>query len=348
VVIRQDPVSHAAGLAEGVTVSTALTASAIGATDALKAQLWLHFDEDLGGGEDWILRVAGDQTTALRALYANNQIVLSTAPTGAPAWDPNVNIYYDADTAYTYVGYPASDTDGDGLTDDVDVCPGVNSADQTDTDGDGFGDLCAHPSAQIDPSVRHHGQYVAAKAVVGAGATLGLGTVIGRRASVGAGAILGSTVTVARAVQIGAGAELGDNVGLGYAAEVGANAVLGAGTLVGNLAELSDDTEVGAGGRIGRGARLLAGPLIGDGAHIGPDATVTGGPAPLFTLENDAKLLRGADVLANARVQAGGRLGREVTLCEGVVVGANAVVRANNTQCTNVPAGATIPRGNTP
>ena len=37
---------------------------------------------------------------------------------------------------------PASDTDGDGVDDDVDNCPLVANADQTDTDDDGLGDAC--------------------------------------------------------------------------------------------------------------------------------------------------------------------------------------------------------------
>ena len=37
---------------------------------------------------------------------------------------------------------PFGDGDGDGVCDDVDNCPVVPSPDQTDTDGDGIGDVC--------------------------------------------------------------------------------------------------------------------------------------------------------------------------------------------------------------
>ena len=37
---------------------------------------------------------------------------------------------------------PPTDADGDGIPDDVDNCPAIANADQTDTDGDGTGDAC--------------------------------------------------------------------------------------------------------------------------------------------------------------------------------------------------------------
>ena len=37
---------------------------------------------------------------------------------------------------------PSGDSDGDGVTDDVDNCPTVANADQADADGDGIGDAC--------------------------------------------------------------------------------------------------------------------------------------------------------------------------------------------------------------
>src|SRR6185369_14902252 len=36
----------------------------------------------------------------------------------------------------------APDTDGDGISDDSDNCPGVANADQADADNDGLGDVC--------------------------------------------------------------------------------------------------------------------------------------------------------------------------------------------------------------
>ena len=59
----------------------------------------------------------------------------------------------------------AADTDADAVDDAVDNCLGIANIDQTDTNGDGFGDACADSSAVIDPT-----------ATLGHGATVGAGT----------------------------------------------------------------------------------------------------------------------------------------------------------------------------
>lgn len=48
---------------------------------------------------------------------------------------------------------PGNDSDGDGVKDDADNCPGVSNPDQTDSDGDGTGDACDDPSRPPLPSV---------------------------------------------------------------------------------------------------------------------------------------------------------------------------------------------------
>jgi hypothetical protein len=50
------------------------------------------------------------------------------------------NVVYGLDETKTKPG--VLDVDGDGFEDDVDNCPGVANADQTDSDDDGVGDLC--------------------------------------------------------------------------------------------------------------------------------------------------------------------------------------------------------------
>ncbi len=46
---------------------------------------------------------------------------------------------------------PGTDEDGDGVTNDVDNCPGIPNADQADSDGDQVGDACdPHPTTPGD------------------------------------------------------------------------------------------------------------------------------------------------------------------------------------------------------
>ncbi|HEV8583407.1 MAG TPA: thrombospondin type 3 repeat-containing protein [Methylomirabilota bacterium] len=45
-----------------------------------------------------------------------------------------------------------TDTDGDGICDDVDNCPGVANTDQKDTDGDGIGDACDNCPNNANPT----------------------------------------------------------------------------------------------------------------------------------------------------------------------------------------------------
>ncbi len=57
---------------------------------------------------------------------------------GAPRADPNER----PDAGESYVVFGRMDTDGDGIQDGEDNCTNSANADQRDTDGDGFGNLC--------------------------------------------------------------------------------------------------------------------------------------------------------------------------------------------------------------
>ena len=47
----------------------------------------------------------------------------------------------------------AQDMDGDGKTDDDDICPAVFNADQADSDGDGVGNACTSAAGCCAPGV---------------------------------------------------------------------------------------------------------------------------------------------------------------------------------------------------
>ncbi len=48
---------------------------------------------------------------------------------------------------------PSADTDGDGITDDIDNCPNIGNALQEDSDGDGVGDVCEGGTTNSAPSL---------------------------------------------------------------------------------------------------------------------------------------------------------------------------------------------------
>ncbi len=67
------------------------------------------------------------------------------------------------------------DTDGDGIWDDVDLCPKIFEPDQIDSDGDGIGDACEEDESVPVPLAGGWGLLVLAAAI------LGVGTLIVRR-----------------------------------------------------------------------------------------------------------------------------------------------------------------------
>jgi hypothetical protein len=80
--------------------------------------------------------------------YGNDDYWDPPQGAGLPWWTANLNRFLCPDAACNVA--PAegttvvngSDPDGDGVTDDVDVCPDVANPDQRDSDGDGRGDAC--------------------------------------------------------------------------------------------------------------------------------------------------------------------------------------------------------------
>ena len=96
----------------------------------------------------------------------------------------------------------AADFDLDGIDDTVDNCIAVANDLQEDTDGDGYGDACAHPTAQIGAVTRFEAAYVGARAVIADGADIGSGAIVGRRSIVGQGAVIGDDAVLGRGVEV--------------------------------------------------------------------------------------------------------------------------------------------------
>lgn len=97
-------------LDQGLSLSNATGSLSLGRTSATdQAEITLNWDTALTGDIDWTLRWAGDHVAALRAYHANNQIKIGTLPTAVQAFDPNRDIFFDATTNYSYVGFRTAD-----------------------------------------------------------------------------------------------------------------------------------------------------------------------------------------------------------------------------------------------
>ena len=65
---------------------------------------------------------------------------------GYTDFSDELETHFETDLGYDLSGYPdytgAADSDADGVADDIDNCPSVANADQTDSDSNGIGDAC--------------------------------------------------------------------------------------------------------------------------------------------------------------------------------------------------------------
>jgi hypothetical protein len=142
--VTQDP-TYYANTNEGLTITGALT---LGTLSGVKSRLTLNWNTSgVSGAVDWTLRVAGNKVSTLQSAWQAGQLVIGTLPSGE-VFSSGTNIFYDAATNYTYVGFRHADSDGDGVTDDADGCPTEDATGWDtnldgcldDTDGDGATD----------------------------------------------------------------------------------------------------------------------------------------------------------------------------------------------------------------
>ena len=140
--VTQDPVHYADNLSEGLSFDQAGAALtlAVGAGGSPKCKITLNWDSSLSGAIDWTFRFRGDRVAQLTSYHDNGQIVIGALPAGE-TFTVADNIFYDAATDYTYVGFHV-DTDGDGVPNGDDNCESVPNAGQEDADSDGVGDAC--------------------------------------------------------------------------------------------------------------------------------------------------------------------------------------------------------------
>jgi NDP-sugar pyrophosphorylase family protein len=142
------------------------------------------------------------------------------------------------------------DSDGDGVSDDVDNCPTVPNPDQSDSDGDGHGDACVPPGT-IPPGVQ-----IGRNPVIGAGTTIRKGVTIGDNANIG------SAVKIKKNVQMGNDVTIGDNTTLDQ------DVVIGDDVTIGSHVDIDKDVVIADGVTIGDGV------IIKKGSHICPHASI--------------------------------------------------------------------------
>jgi len=150
-----------------------------------------------------------------------------------------------------------ADSDGDGIPNDRDNCPTVHNPDQTDVNGDGYGDDCVSPDADISRNVN-----IGDNPVISSGCEINRGVSIGNDAQIGEDVIINKNVDIANNVVIGSNVTIGKNVSIGSNVQIGDN------TFINQEVNIGDNITIGEDVTIGRGAEISDGALIPDGTII--------------------------------------------------------------------------------
>jgi UDP-3-O-[3-hydroxymyristoyl] glucosamine N-acyltransferase len=253
-----------------------------------------------------------------------------------------------------------ADSDGDGVPDATDNCPGLANATQVDANSDGWGDACVAVSAAVARSVVlgedstvasgavvqggvvlgdrvsvGAGASLAAKAQVSDDSTVGPNAVIGRRTTALADNVFGARVFVAAEVRIGSGNTILDDAKVGYGAVVGDDCVVGLRSVVANLANLGDRCVVGADASVGRAATLGPDSTLSDTTQLGAASSL----GARSSLGLGCKVQSNATIASDVAVGPHCVIGRGATIGAGATLGSNVVMR----QGAMVPAGVNVP-----
>jgi predicted outer membrane repeat protein len=188
--------------------------------------------------------------------------------------------------------YTEHDLDGDGVLDNEDNCPTVWNPDQTDVNGDGFGDACVDPSLEIPDS-----------------------------SSFGENPVIGEGTDIDKDVTFGDNAQIGENVDIDKNVEAGDNAEIGDGTEVKQGAVLGDDVVIGPNVIIGRDV------VIEGSVQIGVDCPFTSSETdpPCTLIGKEDEIRNGAVIGKNVDV------GKQVIVEQGAVIPDGTIVPAGTT-----------------
>jgi acetyltransferase-like isoleucine patch superfamily enzyme len=226
---------------------------------------------DSTGNLVWVKSAGGIGTDAGRgiAMGSSGNIYVAGFFQGTATFgsgEPNETQLTGNSGSHIFIAKFAGDPDGDSVSNLFDNCPTVSNPDQTDVDGDGFGDACVSPDVTIPPS-----SSFGSNPIIRSGTTVSTGISVGDDAEIGSNVTLNRNITAGNDLTIGDGATIdqgatfGDNVTIGANVVIGRNAVIGSGVMIG------DNTVVGQGAIIGANAQ------VGSNVKVGTSATVSAG-----------------------------------------------------------------------
>ncbi|MFT6818033.1 MAG: UDP-3-O-[3-hydroxymyristoyl] glucosamine N-acyltransferase [Myxococcota bacterium] len=238
-------------------------------------------------------------------------------------------------------GASPGDVDDDGILDGTDVCITVADPAQTDTDGDGLGDACAHPTASVDPSTVFHGAYIGARSSIAEGGVVDAGVVVGRAVTIGPNATIGVDTVIGPQSVLAQGVALESGVAVGYAVTLDAGVSIGENAFLGSFVHIGEDSQVGDRSALSRWVRVGANSAIGDDTVLSPQVDI----GAQVLVGTGVRVRLGAQVGDFAILADNARIGRDAVIGPGGTVGIGGVVRGEATVHTDLPDGGYLPRG---
>ena len=200
---------------------------------------------------------SGNSASQFKVISADGRFVeFVSFATDLDAMTPDTNGQADV--------FVAADTDGDGVFEPADNCPTIFNPDQTDSNGDGFGDACVDPSVDIPD-----GADVDPTATVGAGSTVNKDVVVGPEVDIGENTDLNKGAEIGEGSSVGGATTVNQNVTVGQDCEIGDNVTIGQNVMIGDGVVIGDNTV------IGQGTVIQAGVMIGTNVSIGKDSLIT-------------------------------------------------------------------------
>lgn len=238
--------------------------------------------------------------------------------------------------------WPPSDEDWDGVPDGSDNCPTVANADQTDENGDGYGDVCISPDALIcSTAILGYGVIIGPGARIRCGAELGDYVLVMVDGRVGKNAAVGMGGTIGAGARLGAGAYAGEGTIIDNGARVGVGAIVMDNVFVGQNARLSHGVEIGASSTIGENARVWRHAIIGENVDIGYSARVGRNSfvGDNSTVGARVRIRRNSTVGSDVTIGNRTRIARGVTIGDATNIGKRVKIRQFATIGSNVTIG---------